>query len=87
MTTAATHETVFGRMLEVPAPDDANAMIVCINAGHGLKPVRLLLLHQLYEHVLQEILDANPGTEEVVCVPMRSEDYVSVWYRDDKRGL
>jgi hypothetical protein len=70
----------FGEQLVVPAPLDADAMIVCTWNGGGLRPRALLLLHQLYTEAVERILADDPDARDgvVVCVPIRSAEYAVV---------
>jgi hypothetical protein len=71
-------ETHFGPMLRVPV-GECDVMVVCVNEGHGLIPVRLLLPHQLYAENIRDLLKKYPDCNEILCVPAKSKHYVKVW--------
>jgi hypothetical protein len=72
-------QTHFGKSIRIPMPPDCNVMVVCVNEGYGLMPLRVSLPHQLYESTVKEILAEHPAARWITCIPARSEDYVDVW--------
>lgn len=73
-------DTTFGKMLRIRrAHSICDVMVVCYNEGRGLKPLQVLLPHQLYEEGVRKILDSYPDCDEIVCILARGEDYVRVW--------
>lgn len=80
-------QTSFGLMLELNEPKDAGAVIICVNNGRGLKPVRLLLPHQVYKADLTELWKKHNldeyGHGEIVAIPVRSEEYIKIAKGED----
>jgi hypothetical protein len=72
----------FGRFLAVPFPPECNVMIVCVNEGYGMKPVRVLLPHQLYVESIRKLIEDYPSARWITCIPANSQHYVDVWSRD-----
>jgi hypothetical protein len=69
---------LLGPMLRVPV-GECDVMVVCVNEGHGLQPVRLLLPYQLYAETIRDLLKQYPDCDEILCIPAKSKHYVKVW--------
>jgi hypothetical protein len=67
-------------MLELNEPKDAGAVVICVNNGRGLRPIRLLLPHQVYKKDLTELWKKHELGEygEIVAIPVRSEEYIRI---------
>lgn len=74
----------FGDAFSLPIPDGCNVVILCTNSGTGLVPRRLVLPHQVYLHTAKALALAHAaegrggGPVEVVAVPARSCDYITL---------
>jgi hypothetical protein len=75
--------TSFGRMLDFEIPKDCDIVIIAVNEGTGLKPLRLSLPHQLYEDDVMQMLEELNGLSinDVVVIPARSSDYITVAHK------
>lgn len=64
-------DPTFGDHYQFPVPPGCNIVIVCSNDGTGLRPLRLLLPHQV------SVRDwcLTPG---LTIVPAKSEDYITI---------
>lgn len=67
----------FGTVLKYDMPKGAGAVMVCANYGAGLRPIKLLLPHQVYTKDLEKLAQ-EPGIREVVLIPVRSEEYITI---------
>ena len=67
-------------MLELNEPKDAGAVVICVNNGRGLRPIRLLLPHQVYKKDLTELWKKHELGEygEIVAIPVRLEEYIRI---------
>lgn len=72
----------FGEYAALDLPDDVDLIIVCENAGGGLRPLNMLLPHQLYKKDLialeKELAKKCTSFGEIVVVPVRSSEYITV---------
>lgn len=72
------HDTDFGIMFDIHhMPKDADIIIVCYNKG-CLKPLRLMLPHQLYFKEFQKIVEDYDPTQ-ITIVPVNSKDYIDLF--------
>lgn len=71
------HKNNFGTVIKFKVPDDCGAVVLCANYGGGLKPLKILLPHQIYKEDLEKLLE-DRTIREVVVIPIRSEEYLTI---------
>lgn len=69
----------FGDMLDFDMPPGTDVVIVCINDGMGLQPVRVLLPHQVYTRTIRDLLREYPATRTITVIPVTASLYIDVW--------
>jgi hypothetical protein len=67
----------FGDMCVLNVPTDCNVVVLAVNCGSGLLPVKLLLPHQVYVTVVEDLVKKY-NAHEVVAMPVNSNEYVSI---------
>jgi len=60
---------------------DEDVVIVCVNDGKGLKPITLLLPHQIYKEDIEKLKEEYPN-HSVICIPAKSSDYTYIYNHD-----
>lgn len=76
---AGLKNTQFGEQVDLPIPSDTNVVIVCINRGYGLIPMKVSLPHQLYWQEITDWIQEYPNIKEVTAIPAKSSEYITVW--------
>ena len=66
----------FGLSYDIDAPYDV--VILCVNNGQGLVPVRLLLPGQVYEQTIRKLLNEYPQTKTITVIPAYAKDYIDI---------
>jgi len=54
-----------------------NAVVLCTRSFGGLKPLRLLLTHQIYTEDIEKLLE-DRTIREVVAIPIRTQEYITI---------
>lgn len=67
------HENNFGKLIYEKQGNE-DVVIVCIEISGKLKPLNLLLPHQIYKDSIEKIIDKY-GTEKIVVIPAKTTDY------------
>lgn len=71
--------TSFGLCFLLPLDLKKHDIIVlCSNDGYGLRPISVLLPHQIYKKDLTKIAKQNPAIKEFVAIPASSNDYITI---------
>lgn len=70
--------STFGMYLNLEMPEGTDVVILCYNEGTGLRPLSLLLPHQMYVKDLERIFKEIPGATEIVAIPAKSSDYITL---------
>jgi len=65
---------------EKAVPADCDIVIVSVNLN-GLRPVQLLLPHQIYKEDMQKLLEEYPDAHSITVIPARAKDYITIWER------
>ena len=71
------HKNNFGTVVKFNVPDECDAVILCANYGGGLKPLTILLTHQIYKEYLEKLLE-DRTIRELVVIPIRSKEYLTI---------
>ena len=53
---------------------DEDVVILCVRHHGTLKPLKILLPHQVYKHDIEKIKEEY-RTNDIVCIPAKSSDY------------
>jgi hypothetical protein len=53
-------------------PKDCQSIVVGVNTGTGIKPLRLMMPHQLYAEDVKKIFNEYGNTASIAIIPIRS---------------
>lgn len=71
------HKNCFGTVVEFKVPDGCNAVVLCTRSFGSLKPLRILLTHQIYKEDIEKLLE-DRTIREVVAIPIISKEYITI---------
>lgn len=75
------HWAVGARIAQAPAPIGSDAVILCaVGKGGALRPMQVCLWGQIGRTKVAKMV-ACADASEIVAVPIRSAEYVTVWKR------
>lgn len=72
--------SIFGQYVDFAVPPDCDVVILCKRGAGGLRPIKLLLPHQIYEADIRDLLvkqESGLG-DDVYVVPVRSSEYIKI---------
>lgn len=71
-------KNIFGEVVYQKQSDE-DVVILCVRPfgahRNSLKPLKILLPHQVYKHDIEKIKEEY-GTSDIVCIPAKTSDYV-----------
>ncbi len=74
-------DPTFGPWLKIDMPEGADVLVLCTVGSRGIKPLRVLLPHQVHTREVHELLAED---EAVMVIPIRSQEYVKVAQREPR---
>jgi hypothetical protein len=75
--TTIVYSNPFGDYCKLEIPANCNVVVLAVNNGYGLIPVKLLLPHQVYVKVIEDLVKEH-NAKEIVAIPANSENYISI---------